>query len=50
MIVENQLTMREGREKLTRVSQKFCNILVVREAQFSRFWCFHWGCEGDQPG
>ena len=33
----------------TRVSQKFCNILVVHEAQFgcSRWFCQ--GCEGNKP-
>ena len=31
---------------VTWVSQKFCNILVVRDAQAR---CLSWGCEGDEP-
>ena len=32
----------------TRVRQKFCNILVVRVAQFGSYRCFCQGYEGDQ--
>ena len=31
------------------VSQKFCNILVVLEAQFRSSGCFYRACEGDEP-
>ena len=30
------------------MSQKFCNILVLCKAQFSRSKCFCQGCEGDE--
>ena len=33
----------------TRVSQKFCNILVVHEAQFGSSGCFCQSNEGDKP-
>ena len=35
---------------ITWVSQKFCNILVVRGAQFGSFRCFcHRSCKDDEP-
>ena len=35
--------------KNSRVSHKFWNILVVREAQFRNSWCFFRAPESDQP-
>ena len=32
----------------TRTSQKFCNILVVREAQYASDRCFRWDRQGDE--